>query len=75
MKFTSESILKLLDTVKGSYLEAFYGLVKIKRLKHENPDSCAYVRKAETIFYESGEYDKLIGIIKQILEENERSRQ
>jgi len=66
-----EALLLSLFTTKGSYLEAYLGMRKVKELKGENPKDCLYVRRAYSLFLEEELKDK-VEIMKKIVEEYEK---
>lgn len=51
---------------RGSFLEAYAGLYRVKQQMGEIPEDCVYVKLAKRQFLESGEADKLIELINNL---------
>lgn len=63
-------IFELFDflTMQAKYLDAFVGLVNVKKTGGENPEDCIYVQKAKKLFVEI-ELPKLIKLCEEIINE------
>jgi len=67
MQEKTELLLRIFTEMRGSMFEALWGMYMNKIKNGLKPEDCVYVRMAENKFYESGDYDKLVIILKEIV--------
>lgn len=72
-----DNIKTLFKCIKGSKLEAYVGLSRVRELEGKNPDDCMYVRMAKSQFFEE-EYTRFRELVEELhdsMEEHGRTGQ